>query len=64
MAEIELGILGRQCLARRMDNAEALPGEVAAWEAQRHAAKAKVDRRFTTDDARIRLNKLYPSFDG
>jgi len=36
---------------------------VAAWEAQRNAAKAKVDWRFTTDDSRIRLKKLYPSFD-
>jgi hypothetical protein len=63
MAEIELGILGRQCLDRRIDNAEALTQEVAAWEAQRNAAKAKVNWRFTTDDARIRLKKLYPSFD-
>jgi len=63
MAEIELGILGRQCLDRRIDNAKALTREVAAWEAQRNAAKAKVDWRFTTDDSRIRLKKLYPSFD-
>lgn len=63
MAEIELGILGRQCLDRRIDNAEALTHEVAAWETQRNAAKAKVNWRFTTDDARIRLKKLYPSFD-
>ena len=63
MAEIELGILGRQCLDRRIDNAEALTREVAAWEAQRNAAEVKVDWRFTTDDARKRLKKLYPSFD-
>ena len=63
MAEIELGILGRQCLDRRIDNAEELTREVAAWEAQRNAAKAKVNWRFTTDDARIRLKKLYPSFE-
>ena len=63
MAEIELGILGRQCLDRRIDNAETLTREVAAWEAQRNAAKAKVNWRFTTDDARIRLKKLYPSFE-
>ncbi len=64
MAEIELGILGRQCLDRRIDNAETLTREVAAWESQRNANKAKVNWRFTTDDARIKLSKLYPSFDG
>jgi len=47
----------------RIDNAETLTREVAAWEAQRNAAKVKVDWRFTADDARIRLKKLYPSFD-
>lgn len=64
MAEIELGILGRQCLDRRIDNAEALTREVTAWEAARNAAKAKVDWRFTTDDARIKLKTLYPSIEG
>ena len=63
MAEIELGILGRQCLDRRIDNAETLAREVKAWEAQRNTAKAKVNWRFTTGDARIRLKKLYPSFE-
>lgn len=62
MAEIELGILGRQCLDRRIDNAETLTREVAAWEAQCNNAKAKVNWQFNTDDARIRLKKLYPSF--
>ena len=64
MAEIELGILGRQCLDRRIDNTEALTREVAAWEAQRNTAQAKVDWRFTTHDARIKLKKLYPSIEG
>ena len=63
MAEIELGILGRQCLDRRIDNAEELTREVAAWEAERNASKAKVNWRFSTPDARIRLKKLYPSFE-
>ena len=63
MAEIELGILGRQCLNRRIDNVEELTREVAAWEAQRNAANAKVNWRFTMNDARIRLRKLYPSID-
>ena len=64
MAEIELGILGRQCLDRRIDNAEELTREVAAWEAERNASEAKVTWRFSTPDARIKLRKLYPSFDG
>ena len=64
MAEIELGILGRQCLDRRIDNAETLTREVAAWETERNAAKDKVNWRFTTDDARIKLKKLYPSIEG
>ena len=64
MAEIEVGILGRQCLDRRIDNVETLTREVAAWEAERNTAQAKVDWRFTTDDARIKLKKLYPSIEG
>ena len=64
MAEIELGILGRQCLDRRIDNAEELTREVAAWEASGNASEAKVTWRFSTPDARIKLRKLYPSLDG
>ena len=60
IVEIELGILGRQCLDRRMDNAGSLTCEASAWEAERNAAQAKVDWRFTTDDARITVKKLYP----
>jgi len=63
MAEIELGILSRQCLSRRIDNMEQLKDEVAAWQAIRNTAEAKVNWRFTTDDARIKLRKLYPSFE-
>ena len=63
MAEIELGILGRQCLDRRIDNAEELTREIAAWEAERNANKADVDWRFTTDDARIKLKRLYLSLE-
>ena len=64
MAEIELGILGRQCLARRIDNADDLRREVNAWEAERDKAGIKVDWQFTTADARIKLNRLYPSIHG
>ena len=63
MAEIELGILGRQCLARRIDNMRELTGEVGAWETKRNAANAKANWRFTMDDARIRLRRLYPSIE-
>jgi DDE superfamily endonuclease len=61
MAEIELGILSRQCLARRIDNIQELRREVAAWETARDATATKVDWQFTTADARIKLRKLYPS---
>ena len=54
MAEIELGILSRQCLSRRIDNMEQLKDEVAVWQAIRNTAEAKVNWRFTTDNARIR----------
>jgi hypothetical protein len=63
MAEIELGILSRQCLDRRMDNVAYLRSEVAAWEQQRNEAKAKVHWQFTTADARIKLRRLYPSIE-
>ncbi len=61
MAEIELGILGRQCLARRIDNVEDLRREAKAWEAKRNSARTKVSWQFTTADARIKLRRLYPS---
>ncbi len=64
MAELELGILRRLCLDRRIDNAEELTREVAALESERNAIEAKVTWRFSTPDARIKLRKLYPSFDG
>lgn len=61
MAEIELGILGRQCLDRRIGEFELFKKEVAAWETARNEAEAKVNWRFTTNDARIKLARLYPS---
>jgi hypothetical protein len=63
MAEIELGILGRQCLARRIDNVEALRRETTTWNLQRNSASTKVNWQFTTADARIKLRKLYPSIE-
>jgi len=64
MAEIELGILGRQCLARRIDNVDDLRREVRTWTTDRNAAGTKVNWQFTTTDARIKLRRLYPSIDG
>ena len=63
MAEIELSVLGRQCLDRRVPDAATLQAEVAAWQARRNAAGAPVNWRFTTADARIKLKRLYPSVD-
>jgi hypothetical protein len=61
MAEIELGILQRQCLDRRMADQATLTSEVAAWVARRNAADQRIDWRFTTADARIKLKRLYPA---
>jgi hypothetical protein len=63
MAEIELGILGRQCLSQRIDNIADLRRQVNAWEKDRDETEVKVNWQFTTTDARIKLKKLYPSLD-
>jgi len=60
MAEIEIGVLKRQCLDRRIYDAATLQSEVAAWQAHRNAADRFSDWQFTTDDARIKLRQLYP----
>jgi len=61
IAEIELSVMTRQCLARRIDSIEKLQTELSAWEAERNEDKAKVNWHFTTPDARIKLQSLYPS---
>jgi len=61
MAEIELSVLHRQCLNRRIPDRQTLIQEVTAWKSQRNAADSTVNWRFTTDDARIKLKRLYPS---
>ena len=63
MAEIELGILQRQCLDRRLGDQATLTSEVAAWVRARNAAVRRIDWRFTTADARIKLKRLYPAHD-
>jgi hypothetical protein len=62
MAEIEFSVLSRQCLDQRIPDETTLQREVAAWEEARNANEAKVNWRFTTQDARIKLKRLYPSF--
>ncbi len=63
MAEIELSVLSRQCLDRRIPDQETLKTEVAAWETERNTSGATVMWRFTTADARIKLKHLYPSIE-
>jgi hypothetical protein len=62
IAEIELGILSRQCLKRRIESVDLLRKEVRAWERGRNNACGTVDWQFTTADARKKLKRLYPSF--
>jgi transposase len=61
MAEIELSVLGRQCLRQRLPDAERLTAEARAWEERRNEAGTQMEWRFTTADARIKLKHLYPS---
>jgi hypothetical protein len=60
IAEIELSVLGRQCLDRRLPDRTTLTTEVAAWVAARNAAHIGVEWHFTTADARTKLRHLYP----
>ena len=62
IAEIELQVLSRQCLDRRIDNRAELDRQVQAWVDQRNASIIGVDWQFSTDDARIKLKRLYPEF--
>lgn len=61
MAEIEFGILQRQCLNRRIPGQETLRDQVAAWQQRRNTEAVEVNWHFTTQDARIKLKRLYPS---
>lgn len=60
IAEIELSVLKRQCLSRRIENIELMRSEVSAWNAERNNRQSKVNWQFTTSDARIKLKRLYP----
>ena len=61
IAEIELRVLAGQCLNRRNPNQQTLKHEINRWQTQRNFLQSKVDWRFSTDDARIKLKRLYPT---
>jgi hypothetical protein len=61
MAEIEIGILSRQCLAKYIDTRAKMEKEISSWETARNNSQNTVDWQFTTKDARIKLKRLYPS---
>jgi len=63
MAEIELNVLTRQCLKRRIDDIEVVSKEVLAWQKYRNNKNAKVNWQFTNEDARIKLSRLYPTLE-
>jgi hypothetical protein len=61
MAEIEIGVLKSQCLARRIDRRQRLEREIAAWERARNASGSKIKWMFTTEQARAKMGRAYPS---
>lgn len=63
MAEIELHVLNGQCLNRHIPSIEVLKNEVNSWQTSRNSQNKKINWQFTTKDARIKLKRLYPSFD-
>lgn len=63
MAEIELNVLTRQCLKRRIEDIETVRSEVLAWQNYRNNKDSKANWQFTTKDARIKLSRLYPTVD-
>jgi len=60
MAEIELSAMSRQCLSGRIPDSDTLISQVAAWEQSRNDVELRMDWRFTSSDARIKLKRLYP----
>ena len=62
MAEGEFSVLGQQCLDRRIASSELVVQETAAWQSHRNQAAIGANWKFTTEDARVKLRKLYPSF--
>ena len=64
IAEIEIRALSQQCLDRRMPELAEVQRQVGAWEKMRNQSTRGVNWRFTADDARIRLRRLYPQLQG
>jgi hypothetical protein len=60
VAEIELSVLQRQCLDRRIPDKDLMQSEIAAWDDERNHRPSKIDWHFTTNDARTKLKHLYP----
>lgn len=60
IAEIELNVMTRQCLSRRIDSLENLQKELSAWKNERNSSQVNVNWQFKTKDARIKLASLYP----
>jgi len=63
IAEIELNVMTRQCLARRIDSIDTLRDELQAWEVERNENASKIIWQFKTGDARVKLVSLYPKFE-
>ena len=63
MAELELAVLQRQCLASRLPDLAAMQRAVTAWANRRNATASSITWQFTTADARTKLRRLYPAFD-
>jgi hypothetical protein len=61
IAEIELRIVSTQCLNRRIPDKKTLKRELATWQKDRNVLKSKINWRFSVDDARIKLKRLYPT---
>jgi len=64
MAEIELAALAHQCLSERMNSIQLVREQAQAWQQERNQAQTTINWRFTTQDARIKLKRLYPSIQG
>jgi hypothetical protein len=61
MVEIEIGVIGRQCLNRRIPTKDGLRREITAWQKARNDQKARIKWMFPVDDARAKLGRVYPS---
>jgi hypothetical protein len=64
MVEIEIGVLRSQCLDRRIATRQRLVTEIAAWERQRNASRARIKWMFTTAKARAKMGRAYPDLNG